>query len=390
MQDVLMYSHYGFFFSIRDVILMLSRLRHGPGLILMKQGLNILKKAYDVIGNDYLRALSLRTMESMGIRKDLVRLDTNDLCNVRCIMCGTHTRRGKAEHFMSFDNFRKVIDLFAPTARLMYLGCAFEPLVTPGFDEYIVYAKSKNIPFISFPTNGILLNEKIARTIVDQKIDEIIISWNGYTRDDYNRIMHGSSFDKLIENLDFLSEYKRERNSEYPKIRINTIFMKSNLEKFEELLRLFEKYSVVAVQFRELLYTSDMNDPDEVTRELATNIPRDELDGILKKIHSNAVRLSGEGKQIILPRTLIQSDEIESAKSISVKAHCSIPYFSIWIEHNGTVKSCIFDSDAILGNVLTDPIEKVRENQQRFRSMALRGKCRNETCLMNVDSSAVI
>ncbi|MCX6646791.1 MAG: radical SAM protein [bacterium] len=356
----------------------------------MKSDLNILKKAYDMIGNDYLRAISLRTMESMGIRKDLVRLDTNDLCNIQCIMCGTHTRKGKADHFMSLENFKKVIDLFAPSARLMYLGCAFEPLVTPGFAEYILYVKSKKVPFISFPTNGILLNPEISRLLVDERIDEIIISWNGYNRDDYNRIMHRSSYDKLIENIDFLHDYKKQKNSEFPKIRINTIFMKSNLEKFDEFLKLFGKYDVVAAQFRELLFTNDMNDPEEVTRELATNIDKNELDTILKNIRSHALRLSKEGKQIILPKSLVQKDRIESAKSVSVKAHCSVPYFSIWIEHNGTVKSCIFDSNAILGNVFTDPIEKIRGNQNRFRKMALNGKCRNETCLMNVDSSSVI
>lgn len=356
----------------------------------MKSGLNILKKAYDLIGNDYLRAFSLRTMESLGIRKDLVRLDTNDLCNIQCIMCGTHSRKGKTKHFMSMKDFRKVIDLFSPTARFMYLGCAFEPLVTPGFEEYILYAKSKNIPFISFPTNGILLNEKIIRLLVDQQIDEIIISWNGYTRDDYNRIMHRSNYDKLIENLDFLHEYKIQKNSEYPKIRINTIFMKSNLEKFDELVKLFDKYNVEAAQFRELLYTNDMNNPEEVTKELASNIDGKELESILKKIRGHTLRLSKEGKQIILPRSLVEGDSVESKKSVSKKAHCSVPYFSIWIEHNGTVKSCIFDEDAILGNAFTESIEIIRQGQRRFRHLALNGKCRNESCLMNVDSSAVI
>lgn len=49
--------------------------------------LKFFKSVYDKLGNDTIRSNVLQVSELVGIRKNVVRLDTNNFCNIECIFC---------------------------------------------------------------------------------------------------------------------------------------------------------------------------------------------------------------------------------------------------------------------------------------------------------------
>ena len=238
----------------------------------MKMDLKKYKKIYDSIGNNNARVLLLKFLELSKIRKDILRIDTNDLCNIFCIMCYTHLNKGKSMHFLPVEDFTRILDLFGKSVRFLYVACNFEPLLTPNFTNYLTCAKSRGIPFISFPTNALLLKKEISEYLVDNSINEIIISLNGYETDDYNRIMFRSDFNNILKNLDYLVEYKKKNGTKFPKIRINTLLIKSNLRNLDKLVWLIKKYDISAVDFRELLVIEGQNNPDEVKKEMISKM----------------------------------------------------------------------------------------------------------------------
>ena len=124
-----------------------------------------LKKIYDKLGNDSIRSKVLSSAEFFGIRKDILRMDINNYCNINCIMCNRNYT-AQEKHYMSLEHFTSLIDQFAPLIRNLYLSCACEPLATPHFEEYLKYAKTKGIPYVSFCTNGLLLTQNMIEKIV--------------------------------------------------------------------------------------------------------------------------------------------------------------------------------------------------------------------------------
>jgi len=378
--------------------------------------LKTLKKVYDRLGNDHIRRFMLTTAERLGIRKDIIRMDTNSFCNIRCIMCNQMSTC-KKKKFMSLDEYKKIIDNLGATARMLYLSCAYEPLITPDFTDYLKYAKEKGIPHVSFCTNALLLDSKIISHLVEYEVDEIIISFNGFCEADYNRIMMGSNFNHVSANIKALSDYKEKHQSIIPHIRLNSILLKSNLLNFEDMFQFLSENDIDTVQFRELMLYEDQNNPNEVKNELLSNLSKKEHEQVSIEIKEMAKKLKYLGKEVILPAAFwnqaeakppdnsifpicpqaddcssvsLKTDIVLHKKLNSQKQSCSIPCFSYWINCAGEVRVCGYDNKGIIGNALYEDYELLQLRRTAFRKLALAGECNRELCTINVDTSIIV
>ncbi len=350
-----------------------------------------LKKFYDLLGNDSLRATALTIAENLGVGKELVRIDTNDVCNIECIMCSNRPDKCTPERMMSPDDFRRVMSTIRKGLRFLYLSCSYEPLMTPHFEDYLAIAKSSGAPFISFATNGLLLSEDFIYFLVDEGVSEIILSVNGFTKEDYDRIMFRSRYDTVMEKLALLQDYKRSKNSRTPDIRVNTILMKTNVLSFDRIVRFINTFDVDTVQFRSFkVDEKHNNNPSEIERERLSTITRDEMKRLTEYIRKEIHVLTAAGRRIIMPKDLLATEMITEAQDASVRGSCSVPFFSSWIDFKGNVRVCCGEhEDANIGNILTDAPEILKSKRAHFRKTALLGKCR-KNCLMYINSSTMM
>jgi|GEM_PF-610034 len=375
------------------------------------------KKIYDNLSNDYLRSAVLSAAGMFGIRKNLVRLDTNCCCNIRCIMCDAKPPV-QSSPYMKLEEFQEIMDIFAPTTRILYLSCSYEPLITPNFSEFLYYAKQKGIPHVSLCTNGLLMNNHIIDSLVENEIDEVILSFNGFCKDDYNRIMKGSDYDKVCTNLAKLTMRKKQLHSDKPRLRMNTVLLKSNLDHFENMYKIISDYNIETIQFRELIFVEGQNDPHEVEKELLKNQALQEYQNTVNKIKNMAERLQAVGKEIIIPSYFLKEpvlaacmeagsemhpvletkdfEQMHKEKQVIQKRmniqkkHCSIPFFSYWIDYIGNVRICNNDKNGRIGNVLKEPGKLLKQKQRQFQKQALSGHCQYQNCTINADTSTII
>jgi len=350
-----------------------------------------LKKFYDLLGNDALRATALTFAETLGVGKELVRMDTNDVCNIECIMCSNRPEKCTADRMMSLDDFRRVMSSIRRGLRFLYLSCSYEPLMTSHFEDYLAVAKSAGAPFISFATNGLLLSDDMIHFLVDEGIHEVILSMNGFTKEDYDRIMFRSRYDTVIEKLAVLRDYKRSKSSPLPRVRVNTILMKTNVLSFDRIVSFINTYDVDTAQFRSFkVDEKHNNNPSEIEKERLSTITSDEMKGLAAHIRKEVQALTAAGKRIIMPRDLLMTGKIGEAQDASLQGSCSIPFFSSWIDFRGNVRVCCGEHElAHIGNILTDTPEMLKTKRARFRKMALLGKCR-KNCLMYINSSTMM
>ena len=97
------------------------------------------------------------------------------------------------------------------TARLFLSGFG-EPLLDNRLPEFIAHARSCGIGNISIVTNGYLLTPKVADSLIEAGLNEIIISIDGFTEETYEKIRVGLKFEKLLENLEGLTSIKNRQN----------------------------------------------------------------------------------------------------------------------------------------------------------------------------------
>ncbi|MFC1807243.1 radical SAM/SPASM domain-containing protein [Candidatus Omnitrophota bacterium] len=170
-------------------------------------------------------------------------IEVTSACNLKCPFCATTFRSNKIKKgFISFDTVKKIID--EGTENNLY-GVKFnirgEPLLHPQIHEFIKYAKKKGLIDVYFNTNAVLLTEEISIKLIDGGLDRISISFEGYTKDVYERHRVGASYEMVLSNIENLQSLKKRLGVQHPRVRIQTVM-------FPELEPTLEEYKRFWIQ----------------------------------------------------------------------------------------------------------------------------------------------
>jgi len=151
-----------------------------------------------------------------------IMIEVTNACNLQCKMCYHKHMRRKAG-FMSENLYRKVIDkasnLGIENVGLYTTG---ESFLHPQIFDFIKIAKNKNIKYVYITTNGNALNEYKIKKIIDSGLDSIKFSIDSATKETYENIKIGASWDKLLNNIKLLKKLRDESNS---KLKIFASFL---------------------------------------------------------------------------------------------------------------------------------------------------------------------
>lgn len=102
-------------------------------------------------------------------------VEISNLCNLTCSYC-PHPSQKRDKGMMSFSTFVDVIELAIQCEQnLLHLHNFGEPLLHVELPKFINYAKSRGIR-CSFYTNGLLLNESLAKKLYRAGLREIYLS----------------------------------------------------------------------------------------------------------------------------------------------------------------------------------------------------------------------
>jgi organic radical activating enzyme len=153
-----------------------------------------------------------------------VALETSSFCNARCVMC-PHSDMRRKKGLMSWKLFARAIDECAEyDVEKIFLSGFGEPLTDSGLAEKIAYTHKKGLR-TSIVTNGHLLDERKARSLIDAGLDEVNISIDGFTAPVYNAIRIGLDFDTVAANIKTLARLK---TGERPRLNLEMVVIAGN------------------------------------------------------------------------------------------------------------------------------------------------------------------
>ncbi|MFA6217286.1 MAG: radical SAM/SPASM domain-containing protein [Candidatus Omnitrophota bacterium] len=161
--------------------------------------------------------------------------EASNVCNLRCSMCFQSDEtlpvaKTTKVPLMAMDTFKKIADECAkyriPALKLSWRG---EPMLNKNFMDMVRYAKSKGILEVTSLTNATLMNQNIGREIVEAKLDQLIISIDGFTKQTYEKIRIGADYDAVIENIKNLIDIRGK--SRKPFIRLQ--YTESGINRHE-------------------------------------------------------------------------------------------------------------------------------------------------------------
>ncbi|MDO8603557.1 MAG: radical SAM protein [Candidatus Omnitrophota bacterium] len=172
-----------------------------------------------------------------------IDIETTSVCNLSCSFCATTFRGSQIKKgFMQLDTAKKIIDEGADNN--LY-GVKFslrgEPLLHPEIHRFVEYAKKKGLIDVYFNTNAALLSEEISKKLIDTGLDRISISFEGHTKEIYERYRVGSGFEKVVSNIENMQTLKRRYGVKHPKIRVQTVMLPDIEASFDSYKKFWSK-----------------------------------------------------------------------------------------------------------------------------------------------------
>ncbi len=231
-----------------------------------------------------------------------IRLAVDDSCNLSCPSC-----RNKQIFVTSGVHFKtriKIIDKIIKFLKnlnhevLIHIGSDGDPFASLIYRYFMrVSADIKNLNF-SFQSNGLLLKQMYNRTKkIWDRTKKIGISIDGATRETYELLRQGGSYDKVLENLAFLKEKKKEHDF---KFYLHFVVQKDNYHEMIKIIELAEKYDVDNVCLNKI---EDWNTYENFEEVNITDVQHPEHGKYLEefeKVKTKRNELKKENKNILI------------------------------------------------------------------------------------------
>lgn len=152
-------------------------------------------------------------------------------CNFRCTMCQVSDwPKGRRAGDQSLEDFKQLIDSQYGLFEIKIQGLGEPLLAGDAFFEMIRYARSKHI-WVRTTTNGSLLHLKDNyKKLIDSGINEVQISFDGASKETYEKIRRGSKFEHVVRNCKLINEYCNSRN--LMRMRMWVLVQKYNVHEF--------------------------------------------------------------------------------------------------------------------------------------------------------------
>jgi MoaA/NifB/PqqE/SkfB family radical SAM enzyme len=184
-----------------------------------------------------------------------IELEVTTKCFLKCPKCEQTYWHEKQEN-MSFDNFKKIIDMFPDLCEvsLTGIGHGFE---NPEYMKMLEYLKSKEI-VTQFFDPFLLINEDRQKQLINMGANWIWVSFDGATKETYEACQVGSNYNRVIQNIISFIRLKKEAGTKLPELHFQYIITTTNVHELLKMVDLVhtligDTQTLTTIQFIKLI-----------------------------------------------------------------------------------------------------------------------------------------
>ena len=180
---------------------------------------------------------------------EFFQIEITRKCSMRCVMCPNKLWGDEVKKEMKFEVFEELSKYFKHT-KIVHLQGWGEPLNHAKFFDMVEIAREECD--VGFTTNGMFLNEKTRKKVVELDVNYLAISIAGATSKTHENIRKGTSFDKIVKNVKEILKLKNR-----PKIIFTFLVNKLNIGELPDVVELTAKLGVDELVVTNLDYVFD-------------------------------------------------------------------------------------------------------------------------------------
>ena len=207
-------------------------------------------KIYQRIKSPKLKLLGLLTLHTLRRRYLYISMDPALACNLRCKLCYFSNPEAEKELHGVFSNedIQTIARSLFHRGLKLQIGCGAEPTTYKGLANIVKTAKEHGIPHISITTNGNLLSFPLLQELVENGLDELIVSVHGLKAETYERMMTGARFDRFVQLVEDVACI-REKNPAF-RFRVNYTICADNVDDLSLFPKVFAEVKPNVIQLR--------------------------------------------------------------------------------------------------------------------------------------------
>jgi radical SAM protein with 4Fe4S-binding SPASM domain len=245
-------------------------------------------------------------------------IDTTDGCNLRCSFC---SRNNEKIRMMRVDEFELILARISPFINTLQLSCAWEYSIARNAHEIVRTLGRYNIESTSIYSNGQILPEMLAESIIEAGITNLVFSIGEAKQKTYEQIRSGGRFDRIIRNIELAHNMKKQAGSVKPNLCANLTVINSNIVELPDFVTLAHRLGISEIRGRHLILNEGMEMDAEVIRDAAY------ANGIIETARNLA---EGYGMTFHIPRYPAADGD----------KNCRAPWSQLYIASNGDVAAC--------------------------------------------------
>ncbi len=164
-------------------------------------------------------------------------MELTNCCNLNCGMCPRHYMESHLG-YMSLKLFKNIVGQIKEHSETVIIPFfRGESLLHSDFLPMMEYIKKNTSNRVVFATNGMLLNRKLAKEIINLEIDFISFSLDTINKTRYEKIRRGAKYDTVVENIEHFLMLKESSGQSKPEVQISSVETAKTKDDVKQFVR---------------------------------------------------------------------------------------------------------------------------------------------------------
>lgn len=165
-------------------------------------------------------------------------VETTTRCNLNCFMCVKQNRGSEVSEGDFSPELFKRLETALPRLEALILNGIGEPLLNPHLESYVQKAR-KLMPstgWIGFQSNGVLMTNLRAISLVDSGLDRVCISVDAIAPEQFRLLREGGEVEAVDRALSALNDAKKQCVRPDVKLGVEFVAMRNNIRELPATL----------------------------------------------------------------------------------------------------------------------------------------------------------
>jgi MoaA/NifB/PqqE/SkfB family radical SAM enzyme len=293
-------------------------------------------------------------------------IETTNRCNSKCNICVRTFKKNESLWDLSVEELKSIVQQFPRLERVVLHGIG-EPLLNKDILKMVELLKGMGARVL-FNSNASLLDQNVAKGLIDSGLDEYRVSIDAATQDTYKKMRGVPFFNNVVENVKELVRLQKSLGKTTPKVSFWFVGTRENIGELPDLIKLAANIGVREVYLQRLTY---IDGPKALGLARENNAIYSNTDPKVRRIIEECETLARD-----LGITFVSSGATTPRECLNREysrenpwKKCLRPWALSYITSNGKVLPCCISpfsaseyEDIILGNVFKEKFKDIWNN----------------------------